>query len=97
MFNIPRRVRPGGHQSSKSHADDGRVVDSEVAVEIVDVTDLAEVLDAECRQRRRVDGGDKAECVGMSIEHRDGGCRTLWWKQAQEDLVTAGQQTLAGL
>src|SRR5687767_13330908 len=81
---------PGG-------ADDGRRVDPEGAVEVVDVAGAAEVAHAEAGGALAVDAGEEAQCVRMPVEDRDDRCGPVGGEEPVEDGVVAGPEAAPGL
>ena len=68
-----------------------------MAVEVLDVARLAEVVDAQARDRRAADRGEEGQRVRMAVEHGDDRRRALGREQLVEDRVVAVGEALPRL
>ena len=84
-LGIKMSVMGGSLQQVNGGTHDRVSVDAEMAVEVLDVAGLAEIVNAEARDRRTANRGEKAQRVWVSVHDGDDRRRPVVRKQDIED------------
>src|ERR1700679_2317040 len=75
-----------GLDEVESCTNDRHAVYSEIPVEVIDVSDLAETVDTETGDRYGTDRAEERESVGMSVEHGHERRGPLLREESREDV-----------